>query len=363
MFAFLGLLQLARGSVRARARRRPPACSGGSRRGPGHFDSPSRSRPGHPSSSSAPNAARTHRTRRTRRTHRNRGRGTMTAAPKQSPEHSALRDLLGELSTEGVNEEYAGFDLLVDRGAARRHAGGERAGRRRRRRRPPRRSPRRSTRSSPDCAAAAGSSTWRGHGRTHGRARRERDPADVRHRPVARGRHHRRRRRAHCARPSRTPKTRPARGAADLEAIGLGPGDALVGISASGRTPYVLGGIEYARRVGALTVGFACNAGSAIGAAADLAIETVVGPEIVAGSTRLKGGTAQKLVLNAISTIAMVRLGKVHGNLMVDVRPRTRSCAPGPSASSCRRPGSMPPRHPRPSPRSTARSRRRSSSP
>jgi len=82
----------------------------------------------------------------------------------------------------------------------------------------------------------------------------------------------------------------------------------------------VLGGIEYARRIGALTVGFACNADSAIGAAADLAIETVVGPEIVAGSTRLKGGTAQKLVLNAISTIAMVRLGKVHGNLMVDVR-------------------------------------------
>jgi len=111
-----------------------------------------------------------------------------------------------------------------------------------------------------------------------------------------------------------------ARGAADLEAIGLAPGDALVGISASGRTPYVMGGIEYARGVGALTVGFACNADSAIGAAADLAIETVVGPEIVAGSTRLKGGTAQKLVLNAISTIAMVRLGKVHGNLMVDVR-------------------------------------------
>ncbi|KQM81381.1 N-acetylmuramic acid 6-phosphate etherase [Agromyces sp. Leaf222] len=110
------------------------------------------------------------------------------------------------------------------------------------------------------------------------------------------------------------------RGAADLAAIGLTAADALVGISASGRTPYVVGAIEYARELGAFTVGLACNRDSAIGRAADLAIETVVGPEIVAGSTRLKGGTAQKLVLNAISTIAMVRLGKVHGNLMVDVQ-------------------------------------------
>ncbi|MFF2371750.1 N-acetylmuramic acid 6-phosphate etherase [Agromyces sp. NPDC058110] len=110
------------------------------------------------------------------------------------------------------------------------------------------------------------------------------------------------------------------RGAADLAVIGLTAADALVGISASGRTPYVVGAIEYARSLGAFTVGLACNRDSAIGHAADLAIETVVGPEIVAGSTRLKGGTAQKLVLNAISTIAMVRLGKVHGNLMVDVQ-------------------------------------------
>ncbi|GAA1528492.1 N-acetylmuramic acid 6-phosphate etherase [Agromyces terreus] len=109
-------------------------------------------------------------------------------------------------------------------------------------------------------------------------------------------------------------------GAADLAAIGPTAADALVGISASGRTPYVVGAIEHARRVGAFTVGLACNRDSEIGRAADLAIETVVGPEIVAGSTRLKGGTAQKLVLNAISTIAMVRLGKVHGNLMVDVQ-------------------------------------------
>jgi N-acetylmuramic acid 6-phosphate etherase len=111
-----------------------------------------------------------------------------------------------------------------------------------------------------------------------------------------------------------------ARGAADLDAIGLTAADAVVGISASGRTPYVVGALEHARALGALTVGLACNAGSRIGEVADLAIETVVGPEIVAGSTRLKGGTAQKLVLNAISTIAMVRLGKVHGNLMVDVQ-------------------------------------------
>ncbi|GAA1830979.1 N-acetylmuramic acid 6-phosphate etherase [Agromyces salentinus] len=110
------------------------------------------------------------------------------------------------------------------------------------------------------------------------------------------------------------------RGAADLAAIGLTAADALVGISASGRTPYVVGAIEHARGLGAFTVGLACNRDSEIGRAADLAIETVVGPEIVAGSTRLKGGTAQKLVLNAISTIAMVRLGKVHGNLMVDVQ-------------------------------------------
>ena len=110
------------------------------------------------------------------------------------------------------------------------------------------------------------------------------------------------------------------RGAADLEAIGLTAADAVVGISASGRTPYVVGALEHARALGALTVGLSCNAGSRVGEVADVAIETVVGPEIVAGSTRLKGGTAQKLVLNAISTIAMVRLGKVHGNLMVDVQ-------------------------------------------
>ncbi|KZE95786.1 N-acetylmuramic acid 6-phosphate etherase [Agromyces sp. NDB4Y10] len=112
----------------------------------------------------------------------------------------------------------------------------------------------------------------------------------------------------------------PGAGAADLAAIGLSSRDAVVGISASGRTPYVVGALRHAREAGALTIGFACNADSEIARVAELAIETVVGPEVVTGSTRLKGGTAQKLVLNAVSTLAMVRLGKVHGNLMVDVR-------------------------------------------
>ncbi|GAA1448049.1 N-acetylmuramic acid 6-phosphate etherase [Leifsonia poae] len=109
-------------------------------------------------------------------------------------------------------------------------------------------------------------------------------------------------------------------GRAALAALHLGPLDAVIGISASGRTPYVLGAIDYATEAGAFTVGLACNAGSELGSAAEVAIEVVVGPEILTGSTRLKSGTAQKLVLNMISTIAMVRLGKVYGNLMVDLR-------------------------------------------
>lgn len=107
---------------------------------------------------------------------------------------------------------------------------------------------------------------------------------------------------------------------AELARLDVGPGDVLVGISASGRTPYAVGAVEEARRRGAATVGLACNADSALGRAADVAIEVVVGPEVVAGSTRLKAGTAQKLVCNMISTAAMVRLGKTYGNLMVDVR-------------------------------------------
>ncbi|THA72648.1 N-acetylmuramic acid 6-phosphate etherase [Streptomyces sp. A0958] len=108
--------------------------------------------------------------------------------------------------------------------------------------------------------------------------------------------------------------------AADLEALGLTAKDTVVGISASGRTPYAIGAVEHARAKGALTLGLSCNADSALGAAAEHPLEVVVGPELLTGSTRLKAGTAQKLVLNMISTITMIRLGKTYGNLMVDVR-------------------------------------------
>lgn len=110
-------------------------------------------------------------------------------------------------------------------------------------------------------------------------------------------------------------------GARDLRTFDFGPGDVLMGLAASGRTPYVLGGLAYAREVGAATIAFACNPGSPMAAAAQLAIEVVTGPEVLTGSTRLKSGTALKLVLNMISTGVMVRLGKVYSNLMVDVRP------------------------------------------
>ncbi|MFD4787787.1 N-acetylmuramic acid 6-phosphate etherase [Streptomyces sp. NPDC058459] len=117
---------------------------------------------------------------------------------------------------------------------------------------------------------------------------------------------------------------------ADLDALKLTPRDSVVGVSASGRTPYAIGAVEHARAAGALTVGLSCNAGSALTAAAEHGIEVVTGPELLTGSTRLKAGTAQKLVLNMLSTITMIRLGKTYGNLMVDVRAsnaklRTRS--------------------------------------
>ncbi|MDR1621943.1 MAG: N-acetylmuramic acid 6-phosphate etherase [Synergistaceae bacterium] len=108
-------------------------------------------------------------------------------------------------------------------------------------------------------------------------------------------------------------------GAQDLERIGLEPRDSVVGIAASGRTPYVLGGLDYARKVGAITVAVSCNKDSLVSKAADVAIEVVPGPEVLTGSTRLKAGTAQKLVLNMISTASMVGIGKVYKNLMVDV--------------------------------------------
>ncbi|MFG3387743.1 N-acetylmuramic acid 6-phosphate etherase [Streptomyces rochei] len=107
---------------------------------------------------------------------------------------------------------------------------------------------------------------------------------------------------------------------ADLDALGLTADDSVVGVSASGRTPYAVGAVEHARARGALTVGLACNRGSALAAAAEHGVEVVTGPELITGSTRLKAGTAQKLVLNMISTITMIRLGKTYGNLMVDVR-------------------------------------------
>jgi N-acetylmuramic acid 6-phosphate etherase len=108
-------------------------------------------------------------------------------------------------------------------------------------------------------------------------------------------------------------------GARELESLAVGPNDVVVGISASGRTPYVLGAVRAARDAASLTVALVCAPGSELVALADRAIEVVVGPELVAGSTRLKAGTAQKLVLNTLSTVSMIRLGKTYGNLMVDV--------------------------------------------
>jgi N-acetylmuramic acid 6-phosphate etherase len=106
----------------------------------------------------------------------------------------------------------------------------------------------------------------------------------------------------------------------DLDGLAVTALDTVVGVSASGRTPYAVGAVEHARARGALTVGLSCNADSALAAAADHGIEVVVGPELLTGSTRLKAGTAQKLVLNMLSTLTMVRAGRTYGNLMVDVR-------------------------------------------
>ncbi|KZE37728.1 N-acetylmuramic acid 6-phosphate etherase [Bhargavaea cecembensis] len=110
-------------------------------------------------------------------------------------------------------------------------------------------------------------------------------------------------------------------GAKDIAALSAGPDDVVIGIAASGRTPYVIGVLDRAKELGAKTVALSNNEGSEIGRIADVAIEVVTGPEVITGSTRLKAGTAQKLVLNMISTIAMTGIGKVYGNLMVDVQP------------------------------------------
>lgn len=109
-------------------------------------------------------------------------------------------------------------------------------------------------------------------------------------------------------------------GASDLRERGLSDKDLVVGLAASGRTPYVVGGLVYAKATGCKTIAIACNQGSKIGESADLAIEPVPGPEVLTGSTRLKAGTVQKLILNMISTGAMVKIGKVYQNLMVDVQ-------------------------------------------
>jgi N-acetylmuramic acid 6-phosphate etherase len=110
-------------------------------------------------------------------------------------------------------------------------------------------------------------------------------------------------------------------GAADLKAISFSSKDILVGIAASGRTPYVIGALEYARNLGSKTISINCNHNSELERYADISITPIVGPEVITGSTRMKAGTSQKMVLNMLSTGTMIKLGKVYGNLMVDVKP------------------------------------------
>jgi N-acetylmuramic acid 6-phosphate etherase len=113
----------------------------------------------------------------------------------------------------------------------------------------------------------------------------------------------------------------PGEGKQDLKAHGFSAADALVGIAASGRTPYVLGALAYAGELGALTIGLSCTTDSQVAKAAEIAISPVPGPEVITGSTRMRAGTATKMVLNMISTGVMIRLGYVYGNLMVNVQP------------------------------------------
>ncbi len=124
------------------------------------------------------------------------------------------------------------------------------------------------------------------------------------------------------SRATETTEDDPSIGARDLIQRGFTARDVLVGIAASGRTPYVLGAVAEARRLGAVTVGICCTPGAELSRAVDFAIAPLVGPEIVAGSTRMKAGTAQKLVLNMLSTVTFIRLGYVYGNLMVNVQPK-----------------------------------------
>jgi N-acetylmuramic acid 6-phosphate etherase len=124
------------------------------------------------------------------------------------------------------------------------------------------------------------------------------------------------------ARATETTEDDPAIGARDLAARGFRPQDVLVGIAASGRTPYVLGAVAEARRLGAQTISITCTPDSELARAVHIPIAPLPGPEIVAGSTRMKAGTATKLVLNMLSTAACIRLGYVYGNLMVNVQPK-----------------------------------------
>jgi N-acetylmuramic acid 6-phosphate etherase len=119
----------------------------------------------------------------------------------------------------------------------------------------------------------------------------------------------------------------PAAGTRDLTARGFEKTDVLVGIAASGRTPYVLGAIGAARKIGAVTIGISCTPHSELAQAVDIAIAPLTGPEVVTGSTRLKAGTATKLVLNMLTTGSMIRRGYVYGNLMVNVQPTNRKLA------------------------------------
>src|SRR5437868_5047033 len=124
------------------------------------------------------------------------------------------------------------------------------------------------------------------------------------------------------SRATETTEDDPAIGARDLTRRGFGARDVLVGIAASGRTPYVLGAVAEARRLGARTISITCTPDSELARAVDISIAPLAGPEILAGSTRMKAGTATKLVLNMLSTAAFIRLGYVYGNLMVNVQPK-----------------------------------------
>ncbi len=124
------------------------------------------------------------------------------------------------------------------------------------------------------------------------------------------------------SRATETTEDDPAIGVRDLTTRGFTSRDVLVGLAASGRTPYVLGAIAEAKRLGAVTIGICCTPDAELSRAVDIAIAPLVGPEVVAGSTRMKAGTAQKLVLNMLSTATCVRLGYVYSNLMVNVQPK-----------------------------------------